>query len=191
MYDTTEYQARIVRHIANLFHQYGHTIEDLETKYTQLKNKIKLMEHKYKEVIKQNAENDGIFELIKEALDNNKDEYFDFEVYQYEYEDESNDNKGHEEVVLLLSDWHIGENVNPEAVGFINEYNEQIAEERIKQLYNKTLQIINIHRNHSKIEKLHIACLGDMVSGHNLHDELDKTNTLNIAEQVLTTAKLL
>ena len=133
-FDITEYQARVVRHIVNLFHKYGATIEDFETKYVNLKNKIKLLEHKYKQVIRQNGENEDIYNLIKETLEKDKDKYFNFETYSAERKEK---NKDKEDLVLLISDWHIGEKVDPEAVSFINEFDEQIAEERVKNFLKK------------------------------------------------------
>ena len=48
-----------------------------------------------------------------------------------------------------------------------------------------------MYKKNKNVDTLYISALGDMVSGQNLHEELDKTNTLNAAEQILLTSKLL
>jgi len=99
-----------------------------------------------------------------------------------------------QELVFLISDTHFGENVElpaPDGNGYINKYDIDIAKKRIKSIIEKVEMYTDIHRAYSNIDTLHIAFLGDMVSGYGLHDDLDMTNGLNIAEQILEGSKIL
>lgn len=76
--------------------------------------------------------------------------------------------------VTIWSDWHYGEVVNIEEVGGVNEYNADIAEERIKRLVERT---IDVCRNHGPKNQpgIVINLLGDFISG-GLHPELLRTD---------------
>lgn len=78
----------------------------------------------------------------------------------------------------LLSDWHIGENVNQEEV-LVNKYNEKVAFARLKRLISETKRLIKLH----KPKKVVIACLGDMISG-NIHVDIEN---IPIYEQITKT----
>jgi predicted phosphodiesterase len=75
-----------------------------------------------------------------------------------------------EELVLCLSDWHIGENVSIDETNGINEYNVLIVRERISKMLSSVLNIMSIMQGYN-YKKLNIFCLGDMVSGL-IHEEL-------------------
>ena len=59
-----------------------------------------------------------------------------------------------------MSDWHIGEKVSPNEVSGSNEFNYDVAEERIKRYAKKV-----INSNITKSENLVIADLGDNIRG--------------------------
>lgn len=74
--------------------------------------------------------------------------------------------------VILWSDWHIGETVDPSQTFGYNIFNEKVAQERIKTLITKTLALAR-HESSSKNAVLWLG--GDFVSGW-LHEELVATD---------------
>lgn len=90
--------------------------------------------------------------------------------------------------VLLLSDWHIGEVVDKEAMNGINEYDWEIAKERLNDVYKALVSFQN--NRPYPIDELVIALLGDMNGGGN-HEELSETNEFPAAEQCIRTGQLI
>lgn len=75
--------------------------------------------------------------------------------------------------VLMVSDFHYGENVNPNEVPDGNCYSPNVANARWDRLINRTIQKT---RTKGKPVKGMVVCfLGDDVSG-DIHDELKETN---------------
>lgn len=87
--------------------------------------------------------------------------------------------KPHHRQMILLSDFHGGEVVDPDVVQGLNEYDWQIMEDRVQEVIASLLK----HRDRSPdLTGLDIVFLGDMCSGSN-HDELAVTNEYPLAEQ--------
>jgi len=72
-----------------------------------------------------------------------------------------------EEVGVVLSDLHIGQEYSLEETGGIAEYNEQIFLSRLNRLKHSVVDIINLHSKLYDIPVLNIFCLGDIVAGMN------------------------
>lgn len=78
------------------------------------------------------------------------------------------------EMVLLLSDVHFGEFVDPRvAMGL--SYTEDIAKRRLERTRDVTIRYKQLRETSYPIRKLTIAVLGDMLSG-DIHEELQQTN---------------
>lgn len=88
-----------------------------------------------------------------------------------------------ESAVLVGSCWHIGETINKEEMGGMNEYNFDIFVRRFQYLIDTALSFTLGNMSSHKFQDLHIFLTGDMVSGI-IHDELESSNQLNIVEQV-------
>jgi len=73
--------------------------------------------------------------------------------------------------VVLASDWHVEETVDPQKVNFKNKYNLDIAKQRADEFFQSTLKLILKEQQNVKINTLVLALLGDFISG-NIHDEL-------------------
>lgn len=96
---------------------------------------------------------------------------------------------GHPHVhVLLLSDLHVGEVVDREAVNGLNEYNWSILQERMRSIHRALYSFQN--NRPYPIDELVIGWLGDMNGGNN-HQELAETNEFPVAEQCVRTGDLL
>ena len=73
-------------------------------------------------------------------------------------------------MLALASDWHIEEEVRPEAVGGLNEYNLSISERRAKKFFSSLVRLWGILRKDVKVEHLILALLGDFLS-NTLHED--------------------
>jgi transposase len=89
--------------------------------------------------------------------------------------------EAHHRQVLLLSDFHGGEVVEAEAVGYHNAYSWEIMEQRVDELIAATL---SHKRNSPALTGLDVLFIGDMCSGSN-HQELAETNEFPLAEQAV------
>ena len=89
---------------------------------------------------------------------------------------------GSNEAVLLLSDWHIGQ----ESKNFYNTYNFEVAKNRI----NKLVEQVIYYCQTQKILHLHILNLGDMVEGIiNVSARIEQT--MDIIEQIMIASEFL
>lgn len=92
--------------------------------------------------------------------------------------------------VLMLSDLHYGETVNPSEVGNVNEYNSKIAEKRINYVIDQSIKIILNDWTAYKTEWMVLPLIGDICSG-TIHDELTESNDQQILPSVLNITDIL
>jgi hypothetical protein len=83
--------------------------------------------------------------------------------------------------VVPATDWHVEETIEPEAVNYKNEYNLDIAEDRIKTFYGKVDEMIEHQNRWAKVSEIWHPLLGDLLSGY-IHEELMETNSLSPTE---------
>lgn len=76
--------------------------------------------------------------------------------------------------VAIWSDWHYGERVDPAAVNGYNEFNAEVAEQRIRRLVENTIHLCE-HHGPGEYPGIVINLLGDFISG-GLHPDLAKTD---------------
>lgn len=86
--------------------------------------------------------------------------------------------------LVLLSDWHVEETVDPELVSCKNEFNIGIAWKRIERLFNKIVQLIDVQNGMAPVSELWLAILGDMLSGY-IHEELMESNEMSPVETIV------
>lgn len=91
---------------------------------------------------------------------------------------------GQATAIILLSDWHVEETVDPSTVNGKNEFNLAIAEKRIRNTFERSVELLQVARKLSNIRDLVVAVMGDMISGY-IHEELKETNTLSPTEASL------
>lgn len=87
--------------------------------------------------------------------------------------------------VVLASDWHVEEPVDPVAVAGRNEYNLRIADLRVKRFFRSVIWNIEHHRA-SKRLAIRDLCLwlgGDLMTGY-IHPELVESNLLSPTETI-------
>ena len=93
-------------------------------------------------------------------------------------------------MITPLSDTHIGDRVEEDQMGGLNEYNIDIFNKRLFGWANTVLQLVELRRNFAPVNELVIPMLGDMISG-DIHDELARTNVDNCMGQMIRGANLI
>ena len=85
---------------------------------------------------------------------------------------------------MLASDWHMGERVRPENVGYRNEYNPEIAQDRARQFWKSNLIMLNMARRAWDIRQGVLWLGGDLMTGY-IHEEYLEENFLSPVEEAL------
>lgn len=75
---------------------------------------------------------------------------------------------------LICSDWHAEETVKSSTVLGLNEFNLEIAEQRIKNFFSNAIYMMK----KKPVDNLVVGLLGDFIGGY-IHDELAQTNGLS------------
>lgn len=93
--------------------------------------------------------------------------------------------KGHEATAFgILSDIHIEEQIVPEKVNYLNEYNPQIAKRRLSNFFERFVRLTEIQRHGVQIKTCVLAILGDVISGY-IHEELTEGNAMSPSKAVV------
>lgn len=79
--------------------------------------------------------------------------------------------------VLVASDWHIEETVSAAITNGLNEYNLQIAEDSIKQFFNKACGMIERTKQYNTVNTIVLAILGDIINGVLRAEDLESNQT--------------
>lgn len=124
----------------------------------------------------------------------NSDDYKDFvkskEIEKLPFEKYSFDVKTKEGkskyAIALFSDAHIEETVKADSVLGLNEYNIEIAEERIQKYFVNLVKALN----EDQVENLIFGSLGDTISGY-IHEELAQNNSLTPLEATFKAQSLI
>jgi hypothetical protein len=115
---------------------------------------------------------------IKEGLD----------PYDIELKESKNDSEAI--AVVVASDWHMEERVDPKTVNGMNRYNLEITTKRSEQFFQHTLKMVKHEANSVKINTLVLALLGDFISG-NIHEELLENCLLPPIEAIIKAENIL
>lgn len=87
-------------------------------------------------------------------------------------------------VVVLASDWHVEELVDPSTVSGLNSYNLDTADARIKTFFTATARLTALLQKDVKIETMVMGLLGDFISG-DIHEEISEVCQLPPMEAVV------
>lgn len=102
---------------------------------------------------------------------------------------ESNDI--HEAIpIISISDVHFEERVEADVVNGVNEYNADIARERLRNVFSNGLKLVRMFQKDTEIKTVVIALLGDNITGY-IHEELVESNTLSPTEATLAAKAVL
>jgi len=86
--------------------------------------------------------------------------------------------------VAVASDWHVEETVEGKTINNLNEFNLDIAEQRINRFWNSIIRMAKIQRHGAKIDRLVLILGGDLMTGY-IHEELIENNALSPTQTVL------
>jgi len=93
--------------------------------------------------------------------------------------------------ISTLSDVHIEEHVPKSIVNNLNEYNIDIASDRVIRFFKRLLYMVNQSRKAGyTIDHLVLALLGDFITGY-IHEELEENNLLTPVQATLLIQDLL
>ena len=73
-------------------------------------------------------------------------------------------------MVVLLSDWHVEERVDPATVNGLNDYSLDVADQRIAELGERLAVMLDHERRLADIRRVVVWLGGDFLSGH-IHDD--------------------
>ncbi len=80
-------------------------------------------------------------------------------------------------IVVLASDWHVEERVDPDTVSQQNEYNLDIAKDRASKFFRSTLRLTRLLQQDIAVDTMILALLGDFIS-NDIHEEFPEINQL-------------
>lgn len=83
--------------------------------------------------------------------------------------------------MTIWSDFHWGERVFASQVNHVNKFNRAIAQERLKNLVQITIDLCFSHMIHPKYPGIVLCLGGDIISG-SIHEELRETNEGTVQE---------
>ncbi len=92
--------------------------------------------------------------------------------------------------VIVLSDLHIEERVDPEKVNGLNEYNPDIARARLERVVQGGLIMVKQQQREIEINTIVLAVLGDIITGY-IHEDLVETNYLSPIQACILARELL
>lgn len=92
--------------------------------------------------------------------------------------------------MTIWSDWHHGERVRAEETGGMNEFDREIAKQRVQRLVDSTIDLCFSHMTNPKYPGVIVCLGGDMISGE-IHEEFKETNEGSIQECCLEVEELL
>ena len=119
----------------------------------------------------------------KEFLETKNIAELPFEKYDFDVECKDG---GKKYAIALFSDAHIEENADPRTVLGLNEYNIDIAEERIQKYFVNLVKALN----EDEVENLVFASLGDTISSY-IHEELMTINEMTPLEATFKAQSLI
>ena len=157
----------------------GYTEEEsirLETLRQELyKEKCRVQDQKreYNKLLRESARYEHLVDKMEEAIE----ELEPLKLGSY-YEP----NPTNVEATLIISDFHYGLEVD----NVLNEYNVDIAKERLGTLLDKTIYYCKIHR----VQKLHLGLAGDLICGA-IHLQSRVAAEEDLISQVINVSELL
>ena len=85
--------------------------------------------------------------------------------------------------IIVGSDWHYAEKVDPASVNQLNRYTLDVAERRIARFFDRGARLWSIIERDIPVPHVVLALLGDMISG-NIHADLAESNQLPLIDEV-------
>lgn len=159
------------------FPEFEEKTEELKRELYKQQTKTRDVRNSYRRTLRDEARVELINDLIKESIEDLKD-LPKVEVIRHSTDESC-------EAVMLLSDLHIGMDVN----NFYNKYNTEIARKRVSKYVEDTIAICK----QNNVQRLNILNLGDMIDGQlrvtsRIEDSEDLVSQIMIASEILSDA---
>lgn len=158
----------------------------LDRKVKKQTKELRQLRRKYEHVLKQNEElenTSGILKELEEGLTG-------INLHPVGETKKSKSGKNQAIAFMIASDWHVEEDVDPDTINGMNEYNMDIAEARSRKFFENGVKIIKNCKTFNDIDTLVLALLGDMITGY-IHEELLESNNASPTEAVLFASELI
>ncbi len=153
----------------------------LDIDKSNAKKELAILKKKYAEVLKVIEQQDNMYKIFDEVARKKSDVKINKIL---------NIDKTESTAVMLASDRHIEETVNPETINYLNEYNPEIAKQRAEKFWNNWLHLIDMMAKEEKIGNVVVWLLGDFISWY-IHDELMEENSMSPTESILYVKQLI
>lgn len=160
---------RLIDEVKSEHPEHTKQICDLERKLAAAKQDKEGYRNKYEETAKALAVAESSLELFRATRG-------DFDPYKATTT--KSKRTGRATAVIIATDWHAEERVDLKTTNGKNEFNLEIAERRIRQLWDKSILLTEAARNLADIDECVLAFLGDAIGGH-IHEELAESNFLS------------
>ena len=142
---------------------------ELQKEKIRMRDQKRLMNTKLRELAR--------LEHLEEYLRETVEEFEPVKLGDFKKSDSDND----KELLVGLSDWHIGMSINSK----FNTFNKEIAIKRLSKLQQKTMEKVL----KEDIKTIHIANLGDLIHGL-IHVSARVASEENTIEQVITASEM-
>jgi transposase len=86
--------------------------------------------------------------------------------------------------IIVASDWHGDEVIDPASINGVNEFNAAVFTSRSKRFWKYAAKLVKILSQDSDIDTVVLALLGDFMSGW-IHPDLIQTNSCTPPEMIL------
>lgn len=161
---------------------YNNTLSKLDAKILEMKKeRVKLQDERTQNnaYIRRLSREETIIGIANSLIDKMSIKRLLPNGKNYTIVDKTKDKK---EAILCLSDWHYGICCN----NYWNEFNPEIARERINLLLKETIQYIKLNN----VNKIHILNLGDLIAGR-IHLTLRLESRFDVITQTLEVSEIL
>ena len=146
-----------------------------EVKITKEREKMKDVKREYFNLVRNESRWEVLYDEILDRLNHLN---YNHKVNISPYELNGEETEG----ILVLSDWHIGMNINTP----VNKYNVDIAKERMNKLIKDTIKYCKINN----VTKLHVVLAGDLTNGV-IHISSRLMQNENVIDQVLIASEMI
>lgn len=128
------------------------------------------------------------FETLKNIMDARE---ASASVELYKIEQPKSDGTSQSIPIFLLSDIHFEEIIKKESVLGLNEYNPEIAKQRLDSYFRNVVKLTaHAQRSYHGMSHMVIGILGDLINNY-IHEELQQTNAMSPLEAISTVKQIL
>lgn len=151
-----------------------------DRKAKAIQQKHKSTEKKYHAILDQNQELKSTINTLKKLKNN---------VLHYEIK-ETKTVVSEATMIVLASDWHLGEVVIPSSVNHLNTHDKVIAKKRAEEFFVNVVKLYNMFSRDITINSMVLALLGDFINNM-IHEEAQEGNSMLPTHEVLFAQKIL